>query len=405
MTDITRNSSQPPVKSGLTRRPGFALEREFYTSPEIFEQDIERIYLRHWLFAGHVSRLPRSGDFFLYCLADESVIIVREQEEIHALQNVCRHRGSRICREAEGTVRSFVCPYHRWTYRLDGSLLSARHMENGFCKEDYSLRRCQVRVVEGLIFICLSQDPPPFDEVALDIEVLYRPHGWKKAQICARVQQLIPANWKILAENFYECYHCAPTHPELTAVMSYVSADESPRLADELAQYTQEWEKRTCQLGYPVDSVRRPSGVQQHGGRIPIRRGFLTQSRQGQPVAPLMGSYTEYDGGVTSLMFFPVHWFTACNDHGMLARFTPLSPRETEVELTWLVHPEAVEGVDYEVEHVTWLWLKTVEEDLHICANNQAGVNSRYYQPGPYSKMEGTADRFMEWYLKELAQE
>ena len=128
----------------------------------------------------------------------------------------------------------------------------------------------------------------------------------------------------------------------------------------------------------------------------------MTQSRLGQPVAPLMGSYTEYDGGVTSLMFFPVHWFTACNDHGMLARFTPLSPQQTEVELTWLVHPEAVEGIDYEVEEVTWLWLKTVEEDLVICANNQAGVNSRYYQPGPYSKMEGTADRFMEWYLNEL---
>ena len=101
-------------------------------------------------------------------------------------------------------------------------------------------------------------------------------------------------------------------------------------------------------------------------------------------MAPLMGSYAEYDGGVTSLMFFPVHWFTACNDYGMLARFTPLSPQETEVELTWLVHPEAREGVDYEVEEVTWLWLKTLQEDLHICANNQAGVNSRYYEPGPY---------------------
>jgi len=86
----------------------------------------------------------------------------------------------------------------------------------------------------------------------------------------------------------------------------------------------------------------------------------------------------------------------------MLARFTPVPPQETDVELTWLVHPEAVEEIDYEVEEVTWLWLKTVEEDLHICANNQAEVNSRFYEPGPYSKMEGKADRFVEWYLREL---
>lgn len=180
----------------MTRRPGCALDREFYSSREIFEQDVERIYLRHWLFSGHVSRLARSGDFFLYSVADESVIIVREQEEIHALHNVCRHRGSRICREAEGPIKMFVCPYHNhsWTYGLDGSLLSARHMEDGFCKKNYSLHRCQVRVVEGLIFVCLSQDPPPFDEVARDVENLYRPHGWEKAQICARVQHLIPAN-------------------------------------------------------------------------------------------------------------------------------------------------------------------------------------------------------------------
>ena len=133
-----------------------------------------------------------------------------------------------------------------------------------------------------------------------------------------------------------------------------------------------------------------------------LRHEFVTQSRRGQPVTPLMDSYTEYDGGVTSLMFFPVHWFTTCNDYGMLARFTPLAPQETEVELTWLVHPEEQEGIDYKVEEVTWLWLKTIEEDLHICADNQAGVNSQFYGPGPYSKMEGTADGFTEWYLREF---
>ena len=385
------------------RKPGLTLEQPFYNSSRIFEIDLERIHLRHWQFVGHVSRLPRPGDYFLYSLAGESVVIVRDRDgEIHALLNVCRHRGSRICSEEEGSVKRFVCPYHAWTYGLDGSLLSARHMPDDFDRAEFPLHRCQVRVVEGLIFICLAESPPPFDSLERDISTLFAPHGWPAAKTCARIRHVIRANWKLVAENFFECYHCIHTHPELTTVMGYVRAGESKRFGRELDRYTSRWKREICRTGHDPEPFQRPAGIQQHGGRRPIRPGYLTQSRTGQPLAPLMGDYDAYDGGVSSIMFFPINWLVAGNDYGMATRFTPLSPQETEAELTWLVHPDAVEGVDYDPDEVTWLWHKTLEEDKEICENNQAGVNSRYYRPGPYSTTEETVDRFCQWYLDEL---
>ena len=115
------------------RRPGFTLEQPYYTSEYCFNQDLKHVFFKHWLFAGHASRVPNPGDFFTLEIGSESIIIIRDDHlRLHSLWNVCRHRGSRICTESEGSARSLVCPYHQWVYRPDGSLLKARLMPEDF---------------------------------------------------------------------------------------------------------------------------------------------------------------------------------------------------------------------------------------------------------------------------------
>jgi phenylpropionate dioxygenase-like ring-hydroxylating dioxygenase large terminal subunit len=386
------------------RRPNFSLEREFYISPEVFSVDMNRIYFRHWLFVGHVDRLRQPGDFFLYEIAGESIVIVRGDDDVvRAFYNVCRHRGSRICLESQGTAKRFVCPYHAWTYDTKGYLAAARHLPENIDKDELGLNACHVRVVQGLIFVCLAEDPPTFDHIAQDIDRFFRPHNLSEAKVAFQMSHVMRANWKIVAENFWECYHCGPAHPELASVMSYVRAFDSKSAAAERTQYTEKWKESTAHLERITDNVECHDGVCHQIWRVPIREGFMTQSREGKPVAPLMGDYTEYDGAVTAIEFFPLIWLLSCNDYAMLTRFTPISVLETEAQATWLVRGDAVEGRDYNVDDVTWMWRRTLEEDFEITENNQKGVTSRAYRPGPYSEMERPIETLISWYLNELS--
>ncbi|MBM4070309.1 MAG: aromatic ring-hydroxylating dioxygenase subunit alpha [Planctomycetes bacterium] len=385
------------------RRPGFALEQAFYTAPEIFAHDLERIFRRHWLLAGPSCRIRQPGQWCTYDLANDSVILVRvESGEIRAFHNVCRHRGSRICLTSDGHGSSFVCPYHAWAYDLDGKLKAARHLPEGVERTEFGMHPVAVRVVEGLIFVCLADEPPDFSAVAADLRMYLQPHGLHHTKVCRRTVENIRANWKVVAENFWECYHCAPAHPEFCSVMSYAQAANSERLARERADFEAAWIEETRRRGYLAGRVERSNGALHQGGRLPIRPGYLTQSRDGKPVAPLLGSYKEYDGGITSFMHLPLIWYVVSNDHALLTRFTPIAPLETELELTWLVHEDAVEGQDYDPENVCWLWRITAEQDKSICDNNQRGILSSRYQPGPYATTERSADEFVTWYLQEL---
>jgi Rieske 2Fe-2S family protein len=265
-----------------------------------------------------------------------------------------------------------------------------------------NLRRAQVAVVEGLIHICLAGTAPDFEAIAGDIRKFYAPHGLSDAKVATRKTFVLRANWKVAAENFFECYHCLPAHPELTQVMSYVRAFDSKTLAAERQEYAARWEARARELGHVTGSNKSVDGQCHTVSRIPIREGFLTQSKDGRPVAPLMGRFKEYDGGVTGMQFFPINWFVADNDYAMLVRFTPLALQETEAELTWLVHPDAVEGRDYNLDALTWLWANTMREDQEITENNQSGVNSRFFRPGPLSSEEVLLAEFVDWYIRQI---
>ena len=388
------------------QRPGFSLDQPFYTHPDIFARDFERIISRKWLFVDHVSRIPDPGDYFLYEIAGESIIVLRDQEgEVRAFFNVCRHRGSRICTKPEGRAVRLVCPYHAWSYGLDGRCVRARGMPPGFDPGPYGLRPCRVRVLQGLIYICLSSDDvPDFDVIAGHIAPYLALHGVDRAKIVHRETFPTDANWKLVVENFRECAHCLPAHPEYTAIYAYVRASEHGGLQgydDAIAA----WSEQVGARGLPgrSESWEDTFPDQPHyGRRRPIGNGRCTLTADGKPAPPLMGDFKEYDGGDTVVWLHPLHAFWGANDHVTLFRFTPVHAQLTDVELTWLVREDAEEGVDYDVERLAWLWHETTVADTRIINDNQKGVNSRSYCPGPYLELEAFVEKVTTWYLDQI---
>jgi phenylpropionate dioxygenase-like ring-hydroxylating dioxygenase large terminal subunit len=197
--------------------PGHTLPQEYYASPEIYERDIRLLGQTQWLMVDHESRVRKPGYYFLFEFGSESVIIVRDkQNRIRAHYNVCRHRGSRICLHPSGNARAFTCPYHAWTYDLDGSLRSAMYMPEGLDRAQNGLVPCHAEVLEGIIFVNLSSaEPPSFETFAERVGPYLRRHNLARAKVAVR--RLIPnaANWKLVVENFLECYHCraSPSSP------------------------------------------------------------------------------------------------------------------------------------------------------------------------------------------------
>ena len=391
----------------IARQPADrALEQVFYGDPDIFRRDVRRMLMRHWLCAGHESSAPSPGDYFVIELASESVIIVRGQDaRLRALVNVCRHRGSRVCAAPSGHTNMFVCPYHAWSYDLDGGLRAARHMPEGFDTSDRGLRQIHLRVIEGLVFVSFAEMPLGLAQVEQTLRSGYGPYGWAQAKVAHRERYPIEANWKLAVENYVECYHCAPAHPEYSKL--HVNEQPRPRIAGLNA----EMEARTAALGLdirPADHwalLAAPGEEATYCMRYAMYGGVVTGCDDGRPVAPRMGQFKDYDGGATFIHVGPASFFLAYPDHGLIYRFVPKTPQTSEMEVIWLVRGDAREGVDYDLDRLTWLWRVTSEADKRIIEQNQLGVNSRYYEPGPYAPMESSARRFIAWYLREIAGE
>jgi phenylpropionate dioxygenase-like ring-hydroxylating dioxygenase large terminal subunit len=382
---------------------GHPLAQIFYSDAEIFRRDLDRMVLRHWLCAGHVSSVPNVGDFFLLEVANESAIIVRgEDGELRALVNVCRHRGSRVCRERSGNTRVLICPYHAWTYGIDGKLRAARHMAEPFDKTRHGLKQIALRVVEGLIFVTFAEEPLGLSKVEEVLRRGYGPYGWADAKVAHRETYPIEANWKLAVENYVECYHCAPSHPEYARL----HANEQPRA--KIAELNAQMDERAAALGLTIPNQDHWALAAERGEeatycvRYAMLRGAVTGSPDGQAVAPLMGAFKGYDGGSTFIHVGPASFFLAYPDHGLIYRFIPRTVQRSELEVIWLVRGDAREGVDYDPDRLTWLWKVTSDADKRIIEDNQRGVNSRYYEPGPFSIMESQERRFIEWYLSEI---
>jgi Rieske 2Fe-2S family protein len=395
----------------VAQRPDWSLDRPFYQDPVIFERDRERLFRNQWIMAGHVSQIPAQGDYFLFEMAGESIILIRGREgAMHAFFNVCRHRGSRILRQDCGNAQSLTCPYHGWNFSQDGSLRLAPRMPADFDPAQFALKACPLKVIEGLIFICLTTgEAPDLEDVAGRITPFLSLHGTADAVTAHRETFSIEANWKLVLENYLECYHCKPAHKEYCRVeiKAERGGDGSPAAIAAWDARNAEWRDLAGKMGTLLEDCATPLPKRQRLARVqcgtayraPLRAAFLTASQDGQPVAPLMGAFPDYDGGETSLGVGPFSFMLAYNDYATFFQFVPVDAGHCDMIVSWLVHPHAQDAREYDLERLTWLWTVTSQQDKTIIEDNAKGIRSDAYEPGPVSLLEDDVAEFRRWYL------
>ncbi len=347
-------------------KPGYALQREFQTDPGLYQLDLERIWRRGWLFAGHTCQVKQPGDYFVFDIDTDSIIVIRgDDERIHALHNTCRHRGMKVCQAESGHVGRIVCPYHQWSYARNGELAACGGMdkEGDLDRRDFSLHRLHVRDVGGLIFVCLARDPIPFDEAGRSLGALLQPQGFERAKVAATRRYEVRANWKLVWENNRECWHCNLNHPQ------YIKANYDNAPIDDAA------------LKHEIEARARATSARLEADGVVI------------------------DHQEAGMVRFPSRdcWWSI-NRTPLVPGWVSESMDGTLVQVQWLVREDAVEGKDYTLEALLPFWELTSEQDWDLCEKNQAGVSSSAFTPGPYStRREYNVIRYTEWYLQEIA--
>lgn len=383
---------------------GKALAQPFYLSDAIFSEDVRNVFYEEWHLAGHISEIPEAGDYFLFEMMQESVIIVRDTGgRIHALANVCRHRGSRVCIPPRGNTRRFTCPYHAWAYNLDGSLFSARMLDPAHDRTALGLKSVAMQLFHGLIYVSLSDTPTSFDRLRKDLDPILAPFGIERTLVAHRETYPVRANWKLLVENYNECYHCSAAHPEFAR--SHATHMDAARVAP-LNEAMKARSKAAGVSTAYLDRIgaKRPEGSPDYAyNRYSLFEGFLTGSEDGTPLAPLLGDIAAYDSGASDVYVGILNPMLVYCDHALIYRFIPVDKDTSVQEITWLVHEDAQEGRDYDLGRLKWLWDVTTVADKRIIEMNQNGVNSRFYEPGPLVGMETYTERFIDAYLTTLS--
>jgi Rieske 2Fe-2S family protein len=368
---VERGETEPQVA------PRTTLPRASYTSDEIFEAEVQRIFLRQWTFVAHESQVADSGDYVTDEIAGESFIVVRDDDGVlHALFNTCRHRGHRLCDDTRGSTRRFVCPYHQWSYHLDGRLSQVPGPPAELDLAEWGLHRGHVEVWHGLVFVSLSESAPSPLTPALDAiaspMTQARPERLKEA---FRESYTIAANWKIVLENYLECYHCRSNHPELCSAMAL----------DEMYATTDGW-----------------SG-QYFGGATPLKPGHFTMSIDGRLVAPPLSDPAMLDRstpGDSGFAIVPMLTRLICHaDHMIVHLLRPIDVGHARWETRWFVSDTAEEGVDYDVDQLTAVWRTTNRQDISLCESAARGIRSRRFVPGPlHPKLESAVASTLDLY-------
>ena len=395
-------------------RPGWSLPRPFYGHETVYRADLEHIWRKGWLFAGHACEIRNPGDWLTLQVETDSLIVIRgEDGAVRALHNVCRHRGSQIVAPGRGSTKRLVCPYHQWTYDTKGALTFCRGMHE-LDKAEFSLKKVQCEVVEGLIFISLAENPAPFAAARELMAPYLKPQGLERAKVAKQVDYEIHANWKLVWENNRECFHCNINHPQyIKANWDHYNADDTtPEIKESIARAIARSEAKWADAGLAVS--HRETGMTQFpdaergiwysANRTALVAGWVSESMDGKQVATLMGSYNDADVGTLRARTLPNFWNHSSCDHSVSTLLLPSGPRTTLARVPWLVHEDAVEGRDYQLERLMPFWQLTSEQDWAICERQQKGVDSSAYEPGPYSKYkEYNVDAFVRWYVKTLA--
>lgn len=383
-----------------TRKPGYSLDQPFYIDPAFHQLDLEHIWYKDWLFIGHDCEIPNAGNYMTVQVGAYSVVIVRGNDgKINALHNSCRHRGSRVCQEHRGSSAKLVCPYHQWTYELDGTLLYARQMGDNFDTSNFSLKPVACETAGGYIFICLADEPMDFAPFRAAMEPYFLPHRLRDAKVAFENTIIEKGNWKLVWENNRECYHCAANHPELCKTYPEAPTVTGVNGAADDPEIAEHWAK--CEAAGLPSAFAIDDRGQFRATRVPLLRDAISYTISGRKAVQMrLSDQINMDRIGTLLLFhYPTTWNHVLSDHAITFRVMPISATETAVTTKWLVHKDAVEGIDYRLEELTHVWTETNDQDRQIVEENARGIHSPAYEPGPYSEVhEGGVAQFVEWY-------
>ncbi|MFZ2241329.1 MAG: aromatic ring-hydroxylating dioxygenase subunit alpha [Gordonia amarae] len=397
------------------RETGRSLPAPFYVSQEWFQHDLDEVFSKQWLFVAAEAEIPEPGDFVTVNFGTQSVIVIRADDNtVRAHHNVCRHRGARLITEPRGATGTIVCTYHSWTYDADGHLTYADAQESGFDRKCFTLRPVHVRTIAGLVFICLADEAPTdIDEVAEIVEPYLAPHNLAQAKVAKQTDIVENGNWKLTMENNRECYHCNG-HPELLNVFfpiwGYSSTDTVPdrlapvfnRYRTSTAELTEVWDR----YGLPHRNIfqldTRPTGFHIEREAMDLAGESFTLDGSLACTKPLTDDLPERKLGRVSMHLQPNMWLHITSDHGLLFSVIPIAADKTLVRTTWLVHRDAVEGVDYDLNRLTNVWEITNQQDADFVALAHQGISSPAYLPGPYGPSEVLVEAFVNWYITTL---
>ena len=339
------------------------LPADFYVSPVYFERELDALFRKMWICVGRAEELPAVNSFVVRELPGDSVIVARGPAgTLHAFHNVCRHRGTRLCTETSGAFAgSIQCPYHAWTYALDGRLIGAPHMDDvpHFRKEDYPLHRVHVGEWDGHIFLNLSESPEPLSNQLGTLIAKFKPWRMEELRLGHRIVYDVKANWKLIIQNYNECLHCPNLHPALNKLSHYLSGENEPL---------------------------RPTYM---GGRMDLRPGIATLSMDGTcPREFLPGLSADDRRRVYYYAIFPNMLLSLHPDYMMVHTLWPIAPDRTINVCEWHFHPEELRRPGFNPSDAIEFWDLTNRQDWHVCELSQTGIGSRGYRPGPYSNRE-----------------
>jgi Rieske 2Fe-2S family protein len=350
------------------------LPARYYTDPEVFSEEMQRFFFDSWVCAGRDDVIPNAGDYFLREHVGESIIIVRDStRSVRAFYNVCRHRGTRICTATTGNFSGRIqCPYHGWTYGLDGHLVGAPHMdESDFCREDYPLREIELERWDGHIFLHFGAKPSALADHLGNLPAKFAAWKMHELRLRERIVYEVKANWKLLLLNYNECLHCPLLHPMLNRLTDYLGADnEAPA----------------------------PTYV---GGAMGFRGGVETMSVDGKRRRDYLPGLSEEERkAVFYYTVYPNLLLSLHPDYMLIHTIWPQAVDRTKIICEWYFHPNELEKPEPHTDDAVQFWDTTNREDWNIVELSHAGIQSRGYTPGPYSKREALLHAFDQIVLK-----
>ncbi len=347
-----------------------------FWDPQLYARDIDELFQKMWLCVGHRSRLDGPGSYFLVEVGAESVIVVADETgRSHAFFNVCRHRGTRIVAEAAGQRTGFSCPYHAWTYGLDGTLRAAPHMDTvaNFDKKDYSLHAVRLDEFMGFLFINFDENAAPLANTFADLPDFSRFDIPNLVRAGYRDYE-VESNWKVICENYHECYHCPVAHPQL---------------------------HRISDFGGLCDADER--GSNWVGGPMAIKAAFNTLTTSGitdrKPFSGCVGDDRRF---VHYINLLPNFLLSMCADYVLTHHVWPRGPEHVYIETEWYFSKTQTEAPNFDPTDAIEFWDVTNKQDWALCENAMKGLKSRSQVPGRYQTGESCAHFFDQWYVRRM---